>query len=387
MAHSVLILGGRAPVALDHARRFARQGWRAVVADSIPCHTAGASRAVCATVRLAPPRTEPARFVEDLRQAVHQHRIDLVVPTCEEVFFLSRHRAKLPVTLTVAVDDFDKLRGLHSKWQFLALARECGFRVADSALVDSLDQARAWAGATPLVLKPEYSRFGAHLRLYPQGVPAAAPPLPAHGRWVAQHFVAGPEICSYSIAHQGRLLAHAAYRPTYRLSQSASFYFAHHESAAIQHCVETLVARIGFTGQIAFDWIEADPAHPTVLECNPRATSGLHLFGLDDAVPAALAGDAAVRDCITPSEQRPRMITAVMASAGLYDMARRGRLGEWRRAFASADDVITRPGDRAPLLGALRDLAAYGRLALSRRCSLRAATTRDIEWDGEELSP
>ncbi|GAB7544296.1 hypothetical protein CS8_039680 [Cupriavidus sp. 8B] len=31
-------------------------GGRAVVADSTPCHTAGASRAVCANVRLAPGR-------------------------------------------------------------------------------------------------------------------------------------------------------------------------------------------------------------------------------------------------------------------------------------------------------------------------------------------
>ena len=31
----VLILGARAPVALDHARRFAAQGWRVLVGDSV----------------------------------------------------------------------------------------------------------------------------------------------------------------------------------------------------------------------------------------------------------------------------------------------------------------------------------------------------------------
>ena len=39
----VLILGGRAPVALDHARRFAAQGATAFVADSIPCRLSGTS--------------------------------------------------------------------------------------------------------------------------------------------------------------------------------------------------------------------------------------------------------------------------------------------------------------------------------------------------------
>jgi NAD(P)-dependent dehydrogenase (short-subunit alcohol dehydrogenase family) len=58
MPRNVLILGGRAPVALDHARRFAHQGWTVWVADSIPCQISGASRAVSATLRVASPRHE-----------------------------------------------------------------------------------------------------------------------------------------------------------------------------------------------------------------------------------------------------------------------------------------------------------------------------------------
>src|SRR6185503_21236723 len=107
----------------------------------------------------------------------------------------------------------------------------------------------------PLVLKPEFSRFGVHVRLYPQGVPAQAPPLAAHGPWVAQRFVAGTELCSYSVADRGRLLAHVAYAPRHRLGTSASYYFDPAESGAIRAVVERLVAQLDYTGQIAFDWI------------------------------------------------------------------------------------------------------------------------------------
>lgn len=377
----VLILGGRAPAALDHARRFAAQGWRVTVADSVSCRAAGWSRAVAATARLAPPRHAPAQFVADLNAVIARERIDLVVPTCEEVFFLARHRAALPAACRVLADDFGKLRALHSKWDFTALA---GAQAPASALVGSIDEARAWAAGRPLVLKPEFSRFGVHVRLYPDGMPAAAPALPALGRWVAQAYCAGVELCSYSVADRGRLVAHALYRPQYRLRRSSSYYFAPHDNPQVAHFVADLVRRLDFTGQISFDWIDGGDGTLRVLECNPRATSGLHLFGLGDALPAALAGAAS--GCVTPSAPSPRMLGAVMHSAGLLQAAGSGALRQWRADAARATDVLAAPGDRLPLAGALVDLAWFARTALRRRCTLREAATRDIEWDGEELA-
>ena len=133
---SVMILGGRAPVALDHARRFARLGWRVHVADSVPCRSSGWSRAVAGTVRLPPPRDDPYAFARSLSKAVADLRVDLLLPTCEEVFYVARHRGLLPAATTVATDGFDKLRALHSKLEFLDLARGCGAHVPDSEAVE-----------------------------------------------------------------------------------------------------------------------------------------------------------------------------------------------------------------------------------------------------------
>lgn len=381
----VLILGGRAPAALDHARRFAAQGWRVVVADSVSCRLSGWSRAVSATVRLASPRREPARFIADLNGAIARERIDMVIPTCEEVFFLSRYRSALPAACRILADDFDTLRLLHSKWAFLKLAQAVDGRHAPAgALVENLEQARDWAAGRPLVLKPEFSRFGVHVRLHPDGMPAAPAPLPPLGPWVAQEYCEGVELCSYSVADQGRLTAHALYKPMHRLHRSSSYYFQAHADESIRRFVAALVARLQFTGQISFDWIDVGDGHPRVLECNPRATSGVHLFAAQDALPAAL--DGSVRHCVVPQGEPARMLGPVMYTAGMAQALGAGKLAAWRKDARRAGDVVTVPGDRRPIAGALLDLAWFARTAWQRRCTLREAATSDIEWDGEGLA-
>ena len=66
---------GTLQTALDHARRFQRQGWQVHVADSIPCRLSGWSSAVAATHALRPPRLDARGFVTDLNRIVSDERI------------------------------------------------------------------------------------------------------------------------------------------------------------------------------------------------------------------------------------------------------------------------------------------------------------------------
>lgn len=397
----VLILGGRAPVALDHARRFAAQGWTVYVADSIPCRISGWSRSVTRTIRLPSPRDALASFALSLAKIIESERIDLVLPTCEEVFYLGRIRHLLPVSCNVFVAPFEQLSELHSKWRFLQLASSsarfasgaariasgaeegCGVDVPVSERVSDLNAAREWAAGRPVVLKPEFSRFGVHVRIYPDGIPDHAPELARLGRWVVQEFHRGTEICSYSIAVAGRLCAHVAYRPSYRLASSSSYYFDPVSMPRIEQFVERFVARIGFTGQISFDWIDGGDGRLAVLECNPRAISGLHLFGMTDALPAVISGQSTA--CIALGNPRPRMLAGVMLGVGLPTALAHSRFSQWRADWLRAADVLSVPGDSKPYAGAMLDMTSFLRLAIKNRSTLRAAATRDIEWDGETL--
>ncbi|WP_026817484.1 hypothetical protein [Arenimonas composti] len=384
---TVLILGARAPVALDLARRFAAAGWRVIAADSTACGLSARSRAVAATLALPPPREQPLAWAAALAAGVREYAVELVIPTCEEAFYLARYRERLPDDVRVVVADFATMRRLHSKVDFIATARETGALVGvdvpATRRVHSLAEARDWAGGEPLVLKPEFSRFGVHVRLYPRGLPKEAPALP-EGAWAAQRFHAGRELCSYAVADHGVLRACSAYRPAWRLGDSASFHFAPVELPAIRAFTAAFVARQRYTGQIGFDWIQAADGRLAVIECNPRATSGLHLFAACDPLPATLAGDHD-GPVLVPGHRRAAMLGAMMATAGLMQALRSGRAREWWRDWRSADDVITRAGDRGPLAGSLHDLLAWRRQAKARGVGLRAAATGDIEFNGEAL--
>lgn len=379
----VLVLGGRAPVALDHARRFAAQGSTVYVADSVPCRISSYGRAVAGTFRLPPPRFAAGEFAGELARILQERRIDLLLPTCEEVFYVSRLRHRLPRQCLVFAPPFDQLRDLHSKRRFLELAAHCGANIPNSACISNIRDAVTWSEGRPVVLKPEFSRFGVHVRLHPEGIPAGSAELEPMGGWVVQEFCAGRELCSYSVAVDGVVTAHVEYQPRYRMASSSSFYFDPCSAPGIRDFVDRFVRKIDFTGQISFDWIIGRDGRPSVLECNPRAISGLHLFDMLDPLPAAIMGQA--KSCIIPRQRRPKMFSAIMVSMGLRGALRTRRLGEWLADWRRASDVLSHEGEIAPTLGGLLDMGSHYRRAISQKCSIREASTRDIEWDGQEL--
>jgi len=85
----VLITGARAPVALHLARLFADAGYEVVAADTLRAPLARASRHVARYHRLAAPAENPAGFAAALGDVIAAEQPDLVIPTCEEIFYLA----------------------------------------------------------------------------------------------------------------------------------------------------------------------------------------------------------------------------------------------------------------------------------------------------------
>ena len=161
------------------------------LADSVPATAARWSRPAFSVHRLPPPRTAFAAFRAALARLVEATGATLVVPTCEEVFYIA---AAAPPARVFAPPP-DVLRRLHSKALFADVARAAGVTVPDTHAID----AAAALPALPLdriVLKPEFSRFAAAtlIRPSPRTV-ARLRPSPTH-RWVAQPFVAGGRNCA-----------------------------------------------------------------------------------------------------------------------------------------------------------------------------------------------
>jgi hypothetical protein len=383
----ILLTGGRAPVALELARLFAAAGDTVFVADSARYFLARSSRVIADAYQVPPPRYAPRAFAEAIASIVTRERITRVVPTCEEVFYLAAFADRLRPLTELFCPSLDVLRSLHDKWIFSELAGSLGFDVPETWHLESAsDLNNLPVAPSELVFKPAFSRFAVQTLVQPARVQLARlNPTPDHP-WVAQRFIAGRELCTYSVACAGNLTAHLTYAPTWRAGRGSSFYFSPVECPAIEALVAGVAARLHYTGQLVFDCIQRPDQTISVLECNPRATSGVHLFAAADGLRAAFDGILSRgSNVIHPRSPQPSMLASAMVLVGLRRAVRTGNLRQFVADFRRARDVIWSPTDPAPAAYVFAGLVDYLRVARRHHISPMAASTLDIEWDGQPI--
>ncbi|MBW4083128.1 ATP-grasp domain-containing protein [Paenibacillus sp. S150] len=397
---NVLLTGGRAPVALELSRLLRSAGHLVFAAESAEYHLCRVSSAVEGSFRVPPPRHNPEAYIERLAGLVEELRIDVLIPLCEEIFYISSGLERFRGCRVLSAPR-ETLARLHHKGEFIAWVCELGFIVPKTLQLSSLAEWRshkeeaerigeAW------VYKPAFSRFASKVILPgntasgPEGM-AGPRSLPAPGGissaapWVAQQYIKGEAICTYSVVHQGAVAAHAAYMSVYRNGRAgASVYFEHLEHPGVFGWVQRFARATGFSGQIGFDFIEAADGTLYPIECNPRATSGIHLFAPEDGLvqallsPGQLMQSGSVR---TPRSGKKSMLALPMLACGLRPGP--GGLRKWSKAFRGAEDVIFRKNDRQPFREQLRVVYYAYRLARRKRITVTEALTEDIEWNGE----
>ena len=78
------------------------------------------------------------------------------------------------------------------------------------------------------------------------------------------------------------------------------------------------------------------------------------------------------------------MLTIPMLLYGLPQAVTRGMAAEWLRTWRAAREVTSAPGDRVPAWwGNVWTMAWFAKEAWRLRCGLTAATTADLEWNGD----
>lgn len=374
-----LVLGARAPAALEICRGLAAGGHRVVAADSMAMPVARWSRHVSSYHRI-PAANSGTHYAAALARIVDREGIDRIVPTCEEVFHLAMARESLPPTCDVLADDICKLRLLHDKYTFTKAAEGCGIGIPRTLLIRSWRRlADSWEREmtdVDLVYKRCFSRFAEGTLVKPKiDAVNRLRPSPTEP-WVAQEFIPGEEVCCYAVAVEGRVTAIACYRPLHRAGKGAGICFGPVVSEQIDGFVSRFVAKHAFTGQISFDFILSPERGAFVLECNPRATSGAHLLPRNADWDGIFSGTV---DGTVQAANDKAMVGLAMATYGLSSVR-----GIWRAArdFIASKDVILRRGDAMPAVGQLFATAETLLRATRAGISPLAATTSDIEWNG-----
>jgi predicted ATP-grasp superfamily ATP-dependent carboligase len=385
-AITVVLTGGRAPVTLELARLLNAGGYRVCVAESQERYLCRSSRAVSKTYPVRPPSQDPVGFAEDLENILITEKASLLVPTCEEVFYVSRARERLSRHCQVLVDSQDLLAILHNKWAFNQKVQTLGLRVPRTILVKSVAELESAIGQfDSFVLKPIFSRFGSKTlivrsRAKHPNIESVTPTVAQP--WIVQEFIEGREFCSYSVVKEGKILAHVTYDHRFTAGLGAGICFESVDHPEIFKWISQFVGEIGFTGQIAFDFIETKSGEVYPLECNPRATSGAHLFSVKDDIGRALFGTAS--ETILIGSGRIGKIGLAMWIYGLASLRSARDLSEWIKVFRRGREVVFAWNDPLPFFEQFFYLAGLWRKSLKLKASMLEVSTLDIEWNGAE---
>jgi hypothetical protein len=346
----IILTGTRAPATLDLARRLSHEGAEVIGVDSLRWPVGRFSKAFRSHHHLPPARQDTAGFVEALARLAEEEKADLLWPTCEEIFYIGKHWQTLQQSVRLLCEPLTKLLPLHHKLDFAHYTQRLGQAVQAPASwsADAAPKDR------PLVWKPYFSRFATRTRLH-------GPPPNVEG-WLAQERVFGNEFCCWALCVNGSVNLLTFYRGTARAGQGACCAFEPTSSEPAAAFVRAVAADLSFTGSLAFDFMEEPSGRVSVLECNPRLTSGIHVLDPSVSILSAL--------------HRP--VPAPQRAAQLYLPT---LLTNFRVA-GTTPDVVSLPRDRSPAWGQFLGLAELLARSLRRSISPLHATTWDIEFNG-----
>lgn len=302
---TVLITGGKMTKALQLARSFHSAGHRVVLVETAKYRFTGHrfSRAVDA-FHLVPEASDPG-YAEALLDIVRNEHVDVVVPVSSPASSIHEAEARLVLDAVCEVlhGEAATVRMLDDKSEFARAAASLGLRVPDTHRVTDARQVEEFdfpSGREYVLKRIAYNPIG---RLDLTRLSRDAPQRNAafarsrfmseDDPWILQEFIDGREYCTHGTVRNGRL-------QVYGCCESSAFQVNYDDvdKPEIRSWVETFVDAIDVTGQVSFDFIEADDGHPYAIECNPRTHSAITMFYDHPQVAAAYLDDG--HPVITP---------------------------------------------------------------------------------------
>jgi predicted ATP-grasp superfamily ATP-dependent carboligase len=389
----VLITSPRFPHAVAEVRAFGAEGHEVFAADTFWTSPGIHSRYVKKGFRVARPALETERFVEDIARVINEHGIELVVPTCEEGFYLAKHRDALPRDVPMFLPPFETMTRMHNKSTFVELAASLGLRVPRTVTAHSQDELRAATREFESYLgRAAYSRGGTKLLTNTGPLAGRVAVEDCHPTaeqpWIVQEFLRGHEVCTFSVAQHGRVTAHLAYEHPKVIEHAGGISFVTVPAAESLPIARRLAEATGYHGQFSLDLLATDSGL-ALLECNPRPTAGVCMMPTRDLVDAILVPPNGHPPSLTPPGNRGHI-----AAALLRDM-----FHDWRAIpedlaalWSGVEDTYWRRDDRLP--GAFQWLS-YTQLLEYRRHERRwerrptdliDAQFYDIAWNGEKAA-
>lgn len=377
-----LLMGGRSTSTLDLARQLHAAGHEVLTADTTKWHICGASNAISKSLVIPSPRFEPEAFIKILLEIVNDEKIEMLIPTYEEVIYISKHLEKFPESCSVFSDSFEKLHYLHNKWLFYCRQKNHGIGSPETVLIRSQEDLNNLSISKSYALKACYSRASqSMLKVTPlqQSMPKIK--IEPHNPWIAQEWLEGKRFCTYSICHNGIVKAHATYPVQFSIEGNSCLNFESVEHSKILEWVNRFVALENYTGQVGFDFFELSNGQIYAIECNPRATNGLLLFKSSDRLDRAFLNSVAAP--IYPAIGNRKQIALGMLLYGMKTAYKEKQIPAFLKTLLTTTDVVLNCKDFKPFLFQPFVFGLYMYQILKWRLNLPSYFTYDFNWDGE----
>ncbi|MEM1403619.1 MAG: ATP-grasp domain-containing protein [Pseudomonadota bacterium] len=372
---TVLLTLGRLPKAIALVRALKAAGCRVLVADPFRWHVCKPSRDVDRSYRVTAPNVSQDQYLSELLSIVKAESVDVILPVSEEALHVAHIKPFLPEGVRLWSSTPSALQALHDKLAFVRLASEQGLPVPESHAGDQPGAAEL-AKRTDFIEKPAHSCSGIGLRFADRGDTIAT----QTAETVVQQQLSGALISSLSLVADGRELGTVFYRGRVFAGTVAICFERLAVPASASGWVSDFISRIDHTGFLAFDFILGEDGLARAIECNPRATSGVHFFD-PASLGAALVDPHSVRNVAFTDTDRYQWAYSTLTEtyAAIF------KPSEFRRCFGEmlqARDVIWSWRDPLPFL--LMTPMSWEILwpAMTSGLSLGEATQRDIAWFG-----
>lgn len=385
MTKTVLITKGRFPALLNLMRNLAKNGVRVLVAETTLFHFSSLSNANAKNILVPSPRDCPQGYIQRLKEIMEQEKVDLLIPGWEDVLIISKHLHEFPEG-KVFTSDFSLIHSLHNKWEFSKLLTRLGFSTPATFIAKSKEDLQNMPFDS-FYIKTCYSR--ASQGTFRVKDKSFLPELDfgSNNLYLAQEECKGRQLCTYSIAHKGKLTAHATYPFAYESldpSKSRTDYclsFEVVENPKILKFVEEFVAKTNYTGSIAFDiFIEPD-GNLKILECNPRITSGITLMTEDKNLKEAFFNEN--EKLITPEKETQVQFFLPSLLIKTSKAIKSGSFKPFFKTLFKAKELTFSLKDIKPFLFLPCIGIYYLYLKLKHKKNLISSYSYDFDYEGE----
>jgi predicted ATP-grasp superfamily ATP-dependent carboligase len=381
----ILLTFARSPLTLDLARQLQAAGHRVLTVDSIKTPLCRYSNAVHKNFHVPSPSAGGLNaYLDALLKIVREESVDLLIPIFEEGAAISKYRELFPSSCSIFAPSFALFQQLHNKWQFQCTVKEAGLSAVHSELIVDRNTLESLNWKTPYLIKACYSRGSQSILKLQPGSPIPKLAVSPNTPYIAQKWLEGEKYCSYSVCHQGTPFAHAVYPVQYAIDGNSCVMFEAVDHPEIIEWINTFVKTTHYTGQIAFDFIQTRDKTLYAIECNPRATSGLHLFEKGDRLDQALFG--LNKRLIAPKSGIKRQIAMGMLLYGWKKSSLpNNRWKTFLKDFCTIQDVVLRKDDVKPFLLKPFIFAGLYKAARKLKLPLPEFFTYDHHWNGEAM--